>query len=120
MQERTTTLREGLDMLGFLFVDDVRGRRGCAAKVLTAEAKPVVAAALEALSVLASWTTAEIEAALRASLVEGLGLKPKNAFGPIRVAVTGRTVSPPLFESMELLGRENSLSRLEAVAATLH
>lgn len=112
VQERTTTLREALDMLGFLFVDEVEVDEAARAKVLTADAKPVVAAAVEALSVLASWTTAEIEAALRASLVDGLGLKPKHAFGPIRVAVTGRTVSPPLFESMELLGREKSLARL--------
>ncbi len=47
-----------------------------------------------------------IEAALREALVDGLGLKPKVAFAPLRVAVTGRRVSPPLFESMELLGRE--------------
>ena len=49
-------------------------------------------------------------------LVDGLGLKPRNAYGPIRVAVTGRTVSPPLFESLELLGRERSLRRLRAAA----
>ena len=42
------------------------------------------------------------------ALIEGLGLKPKIAFGPVRVAVTGRQVSPPLFESMELLGRERT------------
>ena len=59
-------------------------------------------------------SAASIEATLRAALVEGLGLKPRNAFGPIRVAVTGRTVSPPLFESLELLGRERALARLQA------
>ena len=46
---------------------------------------------------------AAIEEALKAALVEGLGLKPRQAFGPVRVAVSGRTVSPPLYESMELL-----------------
>ncbi len=60
------------------------------------------------------WTAAQLEAALKATLVDGLGLKPRNAFGPLRVAVTGRAVSPPLFESMELLGRERSIRRLEA------
>ena len=50
------------------------------------------------------------------ALVEGLGLKPRLAFGPVRIAVTGRKVSPPLFESLELLGRERSLGRLAAVA----
>jgi glutamyl-tRNA synthetase len=54
---------------------------------------------------------------LRAALVEGLGLKPRKAFGPIRVAITGRAVSPPLFESMQILGRERSLARLRAAAA---
>jgi glutamyl-tRNA synthetase len=56
--------------------------------------------------------TAAIEEALRTSLIDGLGLKPRVAFGPVRVAVTGRRVSPPLFESMELLGRDRSLARL--------
>ena len=74
-------------------------------------------AAYDALSGLGEWTTAAIEAALRAALVEGLGLKPRNAFGPVRVAVTGSRVSPPLFESLELLGRERSLKRLQAALA---
>ena len=65
------------------------------------------------------WTTEAIEAALRASLIEGLGLKPKNAFGPVRVAISGRRISPPLFESLELLGREKSLHRLEQARASL-
>ena len=43
-----------------------------------------------------------------------MGLKPKLAFGPVRVAVTGRRVSPPLFESLELLGRDRTLNRLRA------
>jgi glutamyl-tRNA synthetase len=58
-----------------------------------------------------------LEDALKAVLVDGLQLKPRNAYGPVRVAITGRTVSPPLFESMELLGRERSLSRLRAAQA---
>ncbi len=63
-------------------------------------------AALAALEQSASGLRAAIEEALKSALVEGLGLKPRLAFGPVRVAVTGRTVSPPLFESMEILGRE--------------
>jgi glutamyl-tRNA synthetase len=82
--------------------------------VLTPEARPVVEATVTALDGLATWATADIEAALRTALVEGLGMKPKLAFGPVRVAVTGRRVSPPLFESLELLGRERSLARLRA------
>ena len=58
------------------------------------------------------FTTANIEAALQRALIEELELKPRKAFGPVRVAITGAQVSPPLFESMELLGRERSLARL--------
>ena len=60
-----------------------------------------------------------IETALRAALVEGLGLKPRLAFGPVRAAVTGRRISPPLFESLELLGRDSTLARIAAARATL-
>ena len=60
-----------------------------------------------------------IETALRAALVDGLGLKPRLAFGPVRAAVTGRRISPPLFESMELLGRESTLARIAAARASL-
>ena len=71
-------------------------------------------AALAALDGVADWTPAQIEAALKAALIEDLALKPRKAFGPIRVAATGHTVSPPLFESLELLGRDRSLQRLRA------
>jgi glutamyl-tRNA synthetase len=116
VQERMNVLREAGEMLGFLLVDDVAIEPEAAAKLLGPDQLPVVAAAHDALAGLAEWTTAAIEAALRAALVEGMGLKPKHAFGPVRVAVTGRTVSPPLFESLELLGRSRTLARL-AVAA---
>ena len=66
-------------------------------------------AALDALAGLDDWQTAGDRGRAAGALVEGLGLKPKHAFGPVRVAVTGRRVSPPLFESMELLGRDRSL-----------
>jgi glutamyl-tRNA synthetase len=66
------------------------------------------------LKALGEWTTAAVEQTLHGALVDRLGLKPRNAYGPIRVAVTGRGVSPPLFESMELLGRDRSLARLRA------
>ena len=90
-----------------------------AAKVLGADAAPVLAAAVESLAELPSWHTEGIEHALKASLVDGLGLKPRKAFAPVRVAITGRTVSPPLYESMELLGRDRSLQRLRRAAAAI-
>jgi glutamyl-tRNA synthetase len=117
VQERMQVLREAREMLGFLLVDDVVVEEEAAVKFLGADQRPVIEASLGALRTLGSageWRAAAIEQALRAALVDGLGLKPKHAFGPVRVAVTGRTVSPPLFESMELLGRDRSLRRLES------
>lgn len=58
------------------------------------------------------WTAPVIEAALRAAVVDGLGIKPKFAFGPLRTAVSGARISPPLFESMEILGKTSTLARL--------
>jgi glutamyl-tRNA synthetase len=121
VQERMNTLSEASDMLGFLFVDEEAFTvdPDAGAKVLTVDAAPVLTAAVDALSALPDWTHESIEQALRSALVEGLGLKPKNAFGPVRVAVSGRRVSPPLFESVELLGRDRTLRRLEQARASL-
>jgi glutamyl-tRNA synthetase len=120
VQERTETLAQGLDMLGFLLAGEAGFTvdEAAAAKQLGPEQQPTLAAAVTALEGLDEWSAAAIEQALRGALVEGLGLKPKFAFGPVRVAVTGRTVSPPLFESLEILGRDRSLARLCAAAST--
>ncbi len=114
--ERINKLTEAVDMLGFLFVDEADFTRdeADAAKLLDEKGVEVVQAAYDAVEPLAEWTTQAIQDALQATLVEELGLKPRNAFGPVRVAITGRRVSPPLFESMELLGRDRSLSRLRS------
>jgi glutamyl-tRNA synthetase len=113
------TLGEALDMLRFLLTDDLVVDEAAAAKQLGTDGQAVLAVAEPALATLAEWSTPAIESALRAALVDpdtGLGLKPRNAFGPVRVAVTGRRISPPLFESLELLGSERSLARLAAAA----
>ncbi|MFO6451177.1 MULTISPECIES: glutamate--tRNA ligase [unclassified Aeromicrobium] len=116
VQERSNLLTEAAEMLGFLFAgDDFAVDPDDAAKQLNEDGLEVAKAAREALSGLDAWSTESIEAALRQALVEERGLKPRLAFGPVRVAVTGRRISPPLFESMELLGRETSLARLDAV-----
>ena len=60
------------------------------------------------------WNHVKIEEVLRKALVEELGLKPRIAFGAVRIAVTGSHISPPLFESMELLGAHKSLERIKA------
>ncbi len=117
VHERMGTLSESVDMLGFLFVEEVQYDEADVAKLLDEDGQSVVAAARDALADLAAWNTEAIDEALRKKLVEELGLKPRNAFGPVRVAVTGRRVSPPLFESLELLGRETSLARLTDAAS---
>ena len=107
--ERINKLTEASDMLGFLFVDEADFAR---VDALDGPGRDVVKAAYDAASALTTWSTADIEDALRAKLIDGLGLKPRVAFGPVRIAISGRKVSPPLFESMELLGRDRSIARL--------
>jgi glutamyl-tRNA synthetase len=116
VQERVTVLSEVATMVRFLFVPepDFAPEPDAATKALGPDAAPVLDASIGALEGVAEWTTAAIEEALKAALIDGLGLKPRKAFAPVRVAATGRTVSPPLYESLELLGRERSLSRLRA------
>lgn len=117
IQERITVLSEAPGMIGFMFQksseltldEDALGS-------LPANAKEIIEAAISTLNQLAEFNTAEIQAVLSAALVEGLGEKPRNAFGPIRTAISGRRVTPPLFECMELLGKQESLARLEAFA----
>ena len=112
--ERINKLTEAVDMLAFLFVDEEHFER---VDQIDDAGRDVVQAAYDALSGLAHWSTAEIEEALRGALVEGLGLRPRHAFGPVRIAVTGRKISPPLFESIELLGRDRTLARLSGALA---
>jgi glutamyl-tRNA synthetase len=114
VQERVTVLSDAATMLRFLFTpeEEFAPEPESAAKALGPDAAPVLDASIAALEGVGSWTAAGIEEALKAALIDGLGLKPRKAFAPVRVAATGRTVSPPLYESLELLGRERSLSRL--------
>jgi glutamyl-tRNA synthetase len=113
-QERMIVLSEAVGLLRFLFVDELEIDPAAAEKQLAGpDAAEVLTAATAALGALADWTTPTIESALKTALVEQLGRKPRQAFGPVRVAISGRTVSPPLYESIELLGRERTLARLE-------
>ena len=103
--------------------DDARAQLGDDARfVLDAAATALADVSDERSGVLGSesdWTAAEIEIVLRAVLVDGMGLKARNAFGPLRTAVAGQRVSPPLFESMEILGKTSTLARIEALRASL-
>jgi glutamyl-tRNA synthetase len=109
VQEKIQKLSEFPSFAGFFFEDvrpdpaDLDG----GGSVLTA--------ARELLTELEPFDAASIEAALR-RLAEQLELKPRQAFQPIRVAVTGSRVSPGLFESIELLGREQTIARLSSAA----
>lgn len=112
IQTRIVVLSDAWDLLKFFNDDAYEIDPKAASKELGEDAGPVLEAAIAALECVPDWTTAEIEGALKAALLDGLELKPRKAFGPIRVAATGSTVSPPLFESLELLGRDRSLKRL--------
>jgi glutamyl-tRNA synthetase len=117
VQERIQTLSEAVGLVAFLFVGDAD--LVVEDGLLAGGAQPVLRAAADALSALVTFDAASIEAALRGALVDGLGLKPRNAFGPVRVAVTGRKISPPLFESLELLGQTSTLARIAAASGRL-
>src|SRR5262252_2906992 len=119
IQPRIGKLSEAVGMLAFLFVDGAGFKVDPdeAAKVFTPASAEVLMAAEKALAGVDQWTHGEIEDALRAALLDELGLKPKVAFAPVRVAVTGRLVSPPLFQSIELLGRDRTLRRLAQARA---
>lgn len=104
VQEKIATLGEFPAFAGFLF-----------ARVEPGADEPgdgqVLPAAVERLAEVEPFEAGQIETALR-DLAEGLGLKPREAFQPIRLALTGSSVSPGLFESLELLGKDESLARL--------
>jgi glutamyl-tRNA synthetase len=118
VQERITVLSEAAGMLGFMFVsDDQLTFEEDALSQLPENAKRIIETAITALRELDDFTTDSIQATLNEALVDGLGEKPRNAFGPIRTAFSGRRVTPPLFECMEFLGKERSISRLEAFAS---
>jgi glutamyl-tRNA synthetase len=114
VQTRIVVLGDAWELLKFLDDSSFALDEKSAGKELRADAVPVLDAAVVALEGAGEWTTAGIEAALKTALLEQLELKPRKAFGPIRVAATGASVSPPLFESLELLGRARSLQRLRA------
>ena len=119
IQERITVLGEASGMLGFLFLDSPNIQiEEDAKKGLPENAKVIANAAIEALATLENFSTEQIQTTLNRVLIDDLGEKPKNAFGPLRTAISGRRVSPPLFESMEILGKDKTLARLEAFAGS--
>jgi glutamyl-tRNA synthetase len=122
IQERITLLGEAAGMLSFLFVEAAEIEIAEDAKAsLPANAKEIADAALAALKEISDseFLTDKIHDAMNLALIEQMGEKPRNAFGPLRTAISGRKVSPPLFESMEILGKAETVSRIELFARGL-
>ncbi|TQJ31880.1 glutamate--tRNA ligase [Microbacterium sp. SLBN-146] len=115
VQERVQLLGEVPGLLGFLFTNDIDYAED-ALKGLPDNAGEVLVASVGALELVpeGEFTAAAVQEALSAALIDGLGLKPRVAYGPPRVALSGRRISPPLFESMELLGKAETIRRLQA------
>jgi len=120
VQTRVAVLTELPDLVRFLFVPEQEFAvdPAAAAKALGAGSAEVLLAAVEALEPLTDWTTGTVQGAVDAALIEGRGLKRGKAYLPLRAAVCGSAVSPPLPESMALLGRERTLGRLRAAAGS--
>ena len=116
IQERIVKLGEIPEMLRFLFVENagkLEIEPDSKEKIKDEQSKKVLKRALEVLEPLDTWSKDPIESALRNALIDEMGLKPRIAFGAVRIAVTGSHISPPLFESMELLGKEPSITRIK-------
>ena len=116
VQERVQLLGEVPELLGFLFRDEVAYHEDALASLPTNTGE-VLVASVGALELVpdAEFTAAAVQEALSAALITGLELKPRVAYTPLRVALSGRRISPPLFESMELLGKAESIRRLGAL-----
>lgn len=117
-QERIKTLAEIVPSTDFFFNDRIDYDPSSVSKVLVAEAMPILEQARDRLAGIKTWDVPSIETSVR-GMVEETGLKTKAVFQPLRVAVTGRTVSPPLFETMAILGQDEVLKRIGHVLAGL-
>lgn len=120
IQERIVVLSEAVPMLSFLFVTaDQITVEDDAKSGLPENSKEITEAAISSLEGLAEFETAKIQEVLTQKLIEEMAQKPRNAFGPLRTAISGKRISPPLFESMEILGKEETLARLSLFARGL-
>jgi glutamyl-tRNA synthetase len=120
IQERLVVLSEAPDLVSFLFkTADQIVIEDDAKAGLPENTVDVLHAAVAALEMIAEsdFKTETVQAALQAALIDGLGLKPRVAFGPLRTGISGRRISPPLFESMEILGKAETIARLAAFAS---
>jgi glutamyl-tRNA synthetase len=118
VQEKIKTLAEFEPYCAFLFGDVEYDEAAWERLAGDVRSGGILEAASEALGAVDDWQAEAIEAALR-GVCDRLELKPRVAFGPVRIALTGRTVAPGLFESAELLGRDETLARLAAARTKL-
>lgn len=122
IRERIKMLSEVVAYCDFFFIDDLHYALdellGKAFAGRSEQARSALAAVRDRVSTLDGWTHEALEAALRA-LADEMTVKPRDLFSPVRVAVTGRAITPPLFESMEVLGRDRCLARLDAALGVL-
>ncbi len=115
IQERIVKLAEIPAMLSFLFAKDFKVSPEELNKISDEASQNILKVALSKVGSLTSWDHTSIEAVLRLALIDEMGLKPRVAFSALRIAVTGSHISPPLFESLQLLGKERSIERIKAV-----
>ena len=114
VQERAKLLSEVPSLVDFFFTDGLEYESGLLpGKLEKGQANEVLKKTLQALDGIRGWRAGDLESAVR-PLADGLGLKAGPFFSVLRVAVTGRTASPPLFETMEVLGRDRCMARLKA------
>ncbi len=116
VQTRMNLLSEAPDLMSFLFVDeDEFELHEDGLKTLRETAPEVLRASIEVLDPLEDFTAETLQTVLKTKLVEEMEIKPRFAFGPLRTALSGRRISPPLFESMEILGKDVTLGRLRGL-----
>ncbi|HEX9853919.1 MAG TPA: glutamate--tRNA ligase [Acidimicrobiia bacterium] len=118
VQERARLLTEVPEQVRFLFADVAVDDDTWAKVTANESASTALAGAIERLGSLESWDAGAIERSLRAMLEED-GLSARSGLQPLRVAISGSTVSPPLFESLAALGRERSMERLREASARM-
>lgn len=120
VQTRMNLLSEAPDLMSFLFVDEDKFElHEDGLKTLRETAPEVLRASIEVLEPLDDFTTDTLQDVLKTKLVEEMEIKPRFAFGPLRTALSGRRISPPLFESMEILGKDVTLGRLRGLLGHL-
>lgn len=120
VQTRMNLLSEAPDLMSFLFVDEDKFElHEDGLKTLRETAPEVLRASIEVLEPLEDFTTDTLQDVLKTKLVEEMEIKPRFAFGPLRTALSGRRISPPLFESMEILGKDVTLGRLRGLLGHL-